>query len=99
MFYILARKTIGDIRDLNNTRMRVTHRFGMHQTSYNRYNPNGYGSFRVTPIACGLEAPRPHGKIRFFIHLLLSYSPIRSYYQQRFAKNMVDFQILSTHFF
>ena len=25
----------------------------MHQTSNNRYNPNGYGGWRVTPIACG----------------------------------------------
>ena len=34
----------------------------MHLTSKNRYNPNGYGSFRVTPIGCGLEAPKRHGK-------------------------------------
>jgi len=34
----------------------------MHQTSNIRYNPNGYGSVRVTPIACGLEAPKRHGK-------------------------------------
>jgi len=34
----------------------------MHQTSNNRYNPNGYGSLRVTSIACGLEAPKRHGK-------------------------------------
>jgi len=41
----------------NNMCMRVTHQFEMglsprmHQTSYNRYNPNDYGSLRVTPIA------------------------------------------------
>jgi len=28
----------------------------MHQTSNYRYNLNGYGSLKVTPIACGLEA-------------------------------------------
>jgi len=40
--------------------------------SNNRYNPNGYKSLRVTPISCGLEAPKRHGKkTRFFIHLLI----------------------------
>jgi len=56
------------------SRMRVTHRFEiknglsprMHQTFNNRYNPNGYGSLRVTPIACGLEVPIRHGKTRLF---------------------------------
>jgi len=41
----------------------------MHQTSNIRYNPNGYGSLRVTPIACRLEALKRHGKTRLFIHL------------------------------
>jgi len=78
MFYILAWKAIGDIRDFGkNMRMRVTHRFKfemglsprMHQIN-NRYNPNGYGSLQVTPIACVLEVPKRHGiKHGFFIHL------------------------------
>ena len=39
----------------------------MHQTSNNRYNPNGYGSLRVKPITCELEAPKRHGiKTRLF---------------------------------
>jgi len=33
----------------------------MHQPSNNRYNPNGNGSWQVTPIACGFEAPKRHG--------------------------------------
>jgi len=41
----------------------------MHQTSNNRYNPNGYGSLRVTPIACGLEMPKRHGKITAFLSI------------------------------
>jgi len=49
----------------------------MHQTS----NPNGYGSVRVTPIACGLEAPKRHGKKGFFIQLHPSYSSIHNYQQ------------------
>jgi len=40
--------------------MGLSHR--MHQTFNNRYNPSGYGSLRVTPIASGLEAPKQHGK-------------------------------------
>jgi len=86
MFYILARKAIGNNGDLRkNTHMRVSHRFEMclsprmHQTPNNRHNPNGYGSLRVTPIACGLEAPKRHGKNTFFIHLHPSYSSIRNY--------------------
>jgi len=63
----------------------------MHQTSNNRYNPNGYGSLRVTLIACGLEAPKRHGKTRLFIHLHRSYSSIRNYQQKRFAKNTIEF--------
>jgi len=50
--------------------MRVTHRFENRSVFQpecikrpkNRYNPDGYGSLRVTPIACGLEAPKRHGK-------------------------------------
>jgi len=38
----------------------------MHQTPNNGYDPNGYGSLRVTPIACGLEAPKRHGKKHVF---------------------------------
>jgi len=41
----------------------------MHQTSNNMYNPNGYGSLRVTPIACGLEAPKRHGKNTAFLSI------------------------------
>ena len=45
----------------------------------NRYNPNGDGSIRVTPISCGHEAPKWHGKTRLFIYLHPSYSSIHSY--------------------
>ena len=61
----------------NNTRMRVTHRFEMgvyprmHQTSNNRYTLNGYGSLRVAPIACGLEAPKRHGKKDGFLSICI----------------------------
>jgi len=58
----------------------------MHQTSNKRYNPKGYASLRVTPIACGLEAPTRHGKNTVFIHLHPSYSSVRNYQQERFAK-------------
>jgi len=34
----------------------------MHQKSNNKYNLNCCGSLRVTPIACGLEAQKRHGK-------------------------------------
>jgi len=67
MFYILVQKAIGVTETYgNNMRMPATHRFEMgllprmHQTSNNRYNPNGYGSLQVTPIACGLEVPNQH---------------------------------------
>jgi len=81
--------------------MRITHWFDfrgticpqclsprMHQTSN---NPNGYESLRVTPIACGLEVPKRHGKTRLFINLHLSYSSIRNYQQWRFAKTRLIF--------
>ena len=77
--------------------MRVTHRFEirtkysicpqclsprMNQKSNNRYNPNDYGSLRITPIACGLEAPKRHGKkTRLFIHPQRSFSFNRNYKQ------------------
>ena len=74
MCYIFWREKQSAISEtyINYTRMRVTHRFEMglspilHQTSnyMYRYNPNGYGSLQVTPIACGLEAPKRHGKTR-----------------------------------
>ena len=39
----------------------------MHQTSNNRYNLNGYGCLRITPLGRGLEAPKRHGiKTRLF---------------------------------
>jgi len=43
----------------------------MHQTSNNRYNPNGYGSLQVTPIACGLEASKRHGKNTAFLSICI----------------------------
>ena len=52
----------------NNMRMRIMHQFEMglsprmHQTAINRYNPNSYRNLIVAPIACGLEAPKRHGK-------------------------------------
>jgi len=59
----------------------------MHPTSNNRHNPNGYRSLPVTPNACGLEAPKRHGKKHgFLIHLHPSFSYIRNFQQQRFAK-------------
>jgi len=39
----------------------------MHQTSNNRYSPNGYASLRVTSIACGLKASKRHGKNTAFL--------------------------------
>jgi len=91
----------------NNKRMHVTHLFEilymylirlqclspkMHQTSKNRYNPNGYGSLLGTPIACGLEAPKQHGeKKKFFIHLHPSCSSIRNYQQSRLTKTRLFF--------
>jgi len=47
----------------------------MHQTSNNRYNMNGYGSLQVTPIACGLEAPKRHGKTRLISICILLILP------------------------
>ena len=70
MFCILARKAIGDI-GLTKIILACALRIDlfemgcsprMHQTSNNRYNPNGYGSLQCTPIACGLEEPKRHGK-------------------------------------
>jgi len=62
MFYILARKAIGYIG--NKTRMRVTHRFEMvyHSECTKRLIIGIIRSLRVTPIACGLEAPKRHRK-------------------------------------
>ena len=59
--------------------MRVSHRFeikkclspSMNQTFNNRYNPNGYGSIRVTPISCGHEAPTRHGKKHGFLSICI----------------------------
>ena len=47
----------------------------MHQTSNNRYNPNGYGTIRVTTIACGREAPKRHGKTRLLSICILLILP------------------------
>jgi len=61
----------------NNMCMRVTQQFEMglsprmHQTSYNRHNPNGYGSLRVTPIACGHEAPKRHSNKHSFLSICI----------------------------
>ena len=63
----------------NDTPMRVTHRFEilkclsprMHQTLKNRYNPNGYGSIRVTSISCGHEAQKRHGKNTAFLSICI----------------------------
>ena len=58
-------------------RMRITHQFEMglspimHQTSINRYNPNGYKSLQVTLIACGLEATKRHGKNMAFLSICI----------------------------
>ena len=48
--------------------MYLSHR--MHQTSI-RYNPNGYWSLLVTPIACGLKAPKWHGKNMAFLSICI----------------------------
>jgi len=59
----------------NNTRIELKFEMGlsprMHQTSNNRYNPNDYRSLRVTPIACGLETPKRHGKNTAFLSICI----------------------------
>jgi len=59
--------------------MCLSHR--KHQMFNNRYNPKGYTRLRVTPIVCGLEAPKWHGKKQLFIHLHSFHSSIRNYQQ------------------
>ena len=55
MFYILARKAIGDIGDLTEIIRACALRIDL-KFVY------GYGSLPVTPIASGLEAPTRHGE-------------------------------------
>jgi len=43
----------------------------MHQTSNNMYIPNRYGRLRVILIACGLKAPKRHGKTRGFLSICI----------------------------
>ena len=81
IFFIFWREKQSAILETygNNTRMRVTHLFvmglspRMHQTSNtsNKYNPNGYGRLRVTPIACGLEAPIRQSKEHRFLFICI----------------------------
>jgi len=73
MFWILARKAIVDIGDLRNKNAHARYASiwngispRMHQASNNRYNPNGYGSLRVTP---DLRCQTGMVKTRLFIHL------------------------------
>ena len=66
IIYILYKKLV--LRAL--TEVYVRFKLGlsprMHQTSNNRYNPNG---LQVTSIACGLEAPKRHGKNTAFLSI------------------------------
>jgi len=81
MFYILERKEIGDIGDFQKKKShaRYASKFEMglsprmHQTSNNRYNPNGYGSLRVTPIAFLRTLSCQHDMVqnRFFLSICI----------------------------
>jgi len=77
MIYILARTAIGDIGDLVKKCAHVTIRIDLkfemvyHPECTTHLLIGIIRSLRVTPIACGLEAPKRHRKIRLFIHLFL----------------------------
>jgi len=64
----------------------------MHQTSNNRYNPNGYGAYESQRLLADLSHQNGMEKnTAFFIYLHSSYSSIRNYQQQRYAKKHGEF--------